>query len=58
MVGMEDEVGELHVILFVQCPVDPICLLTLLLSLRSAKQEQDKHCAAWLVLKAWWVSNL
>ncbi len=55
---MEDEFGELHVILVEQCPVDPICLITLLLSLPLAKQEQDKNCAVRLVLKAWWVSNL
>ncbi len=55
---MEDEVGELHVILVAQCPVDPICLLMLLLSLLLSKQGQDEHCAARLVLKAWWVSNL
>ncbi len=49
---MEDELGELHVILVAQCPVYPIFLLLLLFSLMPAKQEQDKHSAAQLVLKA------
>ncbi len=39
---MEDEVGELCVILIVHCPADPICLLLCLFSLRLAKQEPDK----------------
>ncbi len=40
---MEDELGKLYVILVAHCPDDPICRLTLLFSLRSAKQKPDER---------------
>ncbi len=40
---MEDELGELYVILVAHCSADPICRLMLLFSLQLAKQEPDER---------------